>query len=82
MFSNSSISEPVLEIKIYLWNSKNTENLPDCIREKNNAWSFGSWNLKLYQMVTIRTACSKLNENSILQGGVFKFFFFFCDSHR
>jgi len=43
--SNSSINEPVLGIKIDLSNSKNTENLPVCIREKNNAWSSGLWSL-------------------------------------
>lgn len=42
MVSNSSISEPVLGIKIDLCNSKNTENLPVCIMEKNKTWSFGS----------------------------------------
>jgi hypothetical protein len=43
--SNSSINELVLGIKVDLSNSKTAENLPVCIREKNNAWSFGSWSL-------------------------------------
>jgi hypothetical protein len=49
MVSNSSISEIVLGIKIDLCNSKNAENPPVCIREKNNAWIFGLWNLKVYE---------------------------------
>ena len=75
VISNSSISEPVLGINIDLFISKNTENLPVCIKEKNKSWSFRSRNLKVYRMVTIRTACCELNEHSILQRGVFMCFF-------